>query len=96
MLLMRMMISQNKTFAIMCAGMGAVSVVMAIYNYKNEGMQYRKDIIKRENGEEWVYLFEFYRAESVIAKSILRLQKAKNSSLLSSMYGKVIFPVLCR
>ena len=44
---------------------------------------------KRENGEEWVYLFEFYKAESVIAQSILRLQKGKNIKKINNINSKI-------
>jgi exodeoxyribonuclease V alpha subunit len=44
---------------------------------------------KRENGEEWIYLFEFYKAESVIAQSILRLQKGKNIKKINNINSKI-------
>ena len=44
---------------------------------------------KRENGEEWIYLFEFYKAESVIAQSILRLQKGKNIKKTNNINSKI-------
>ena len=46
---MRMMMGTNKRFAIMCACMSLVSIVMAVINYRNEGIQYRKNLVKREN-----------------------------------------------
>lgn len=49
MVMMRMSMGGNKSFVIMCAGMGAVSIGMGIFNYKNEGLQYKKNIVKREN-----------------------------------------------
>lgn len=36
-------------FVLMCIGMGAVSIVMGVINYRNEGTQYKKNIVKREN-----------------------------------------------
>ena len=44
---------------------------------------------KRKNGEEWIYLFEFYKAESVIAQSILRLQKGKNVKKINNINSKI-------
>ncbi len=49
MIMMRMMIGSNKSFAIMCACMGIVSIIMAIVNYRNEGVLYKKNLVKREN-----------------------------------------------
>lgn len=49
MVMMRMSMGSNKQLAIMCACMGLVSVVMAIVNYRNEGVLYKKNIVKREN-----------------------------------------------
>ena len=36
-------------------------------------------IEKRENGEEWIYLNSFYRAEEEIKNKILKLQNSKNT-----------------
>lgn len=44
---------------------------------------------KRENEEEWVYLNQFYKAESDIAKSLLRLQKSKNLKKISNINAKI-------
>lgn len=49
MVMMRMSMGGNIMFAIMCAGMGVVSAVMAVVNYRSEGKQYKKNIVKREN-----------------------------------------------
>ncbi len=49
MIMMRMSMGSNKKFAIMCACMGLISVVMAVVNYRNEGILYRKNLVKREN-----------------------------------------------
>ena len=49
MVMMRMSMGSNKGFAIMCACMGIMSVVMAVVNYRNEGILYKKNLVKREN-----------------------------------------------
>lgn len=49
MVMMRMTMSGNIMFVIMCVAMGGVSAVMAVINYRNEGLQYKKNIVKREN-----------------------------------------------
>lgn len=49
MVMMRMTMGGNILFAVMCVGMSAVSIVMGVVNYKNEGSQYRKNLVKREN-----------------------------------------------
>lgn len=49
MVMMRMSMGGNIMFVLMCIGMGAVSIVMGVINYRNEGTQYKKNIVKREN-----------------------------------------------
>ena len=49
MTMMRMSMGSNKAYAIMCVGMSAVSIVMSVVNYKNEGILYKKNLVKREN-----------------------------------------------
>ena len=49
MTMMRMTIGGGKRFIIMSIGMGVVSVTMSIINYRNEGVLYKKNIVKREN-----------------------------------------------
>lgn len=49
MVMMRMSMGGNIMFVVMCIAMGGVSVVMGIINYRNEGVQYRKNVVKREN-----------------------------------------------
>lgn len=49
MVMLRMAMGGNKMFALMCVGMGSVSIIMSIINYKNEGVLYRKNMVKREN-----------------------------------------------
>lgn len=49
MVMMRMSMGSNKQFAVLCACMGLVSIVMAVVNYRNEGVLYRKNLVKREN-----------------------------------------------
>lgn len=49
MVMMRMSMGGNKLFVVMCVGMSAVSIVMGVINYRNEGIQYKKNIVKREN-----------------------------------------------
>lgn len=49
MVMMRMSMGGNIMFVVMCVAMGAVSLVMGVVNYRNEGLQYRKNIVKREN-----------------------------------------------
>ena len=49
MALLRASMGGNKRYLFLCVGMGSVSIIMAIINYRNEGLQYRKNIVKREN-----------------------------------------------
>lgn len=49
MALMRMSMGGNISFVFMSIGMGATGLVMSVFNYKHEGKQYRKNIVKREN-----------------------------------------------
>jgi S-DNA-T family DNA segregation ATPase FtsK/SpoIIIE len=42
-------LSSITKYAILCGGMGLVSILMAVYNYRNEGIEYRKKMAKREN-----------------------------------------------
>lgn len=49
MMMMRGAMGGNPMFLVMCVGMSAVSIVMGIIGYKNDGAQYKKDIVKREN-----------------------------------------------
>lgn len=49
MVMMRTTMGGNAMYVLMCIGMGAVSVVMGVVNYRNEGSQYQKNIVKREN-----------------------------------------------
>lgn len=44
---------------------------------------------KREEKQEWIYLYQFYRAEQVIAESIIRLQNSKNSKKIHSIDAKI-------
>ena len=43
----------------------------------------------RENNQEWIYLYQFYRAEQVIAESIINLQNAKNSKKIHNIGPKI-------
>lgn len=49
MAMMRMTMGGNVMFVVMSIGMCSVSAVIGIINYKNEGKQYKKNIVKREN-----------------------------------------------
>lgn len=49
MVMMRMSMGGNKMFVLICIAMGGMSVVMGVVNYRNEGIQHRKNIVKREN-----------------------------------------------
>ncbi len=49
MVMMRMSMGGNAMLAVMCVAMGLVSIVMGVVNYKNEGIQYKKNLVKREN-----------------------------------------------
>jgi len=44
---------------------------------------------KREEKQEWIYLYQFYRAEQVITESILRLQNSKNSKKINNIASKI-------
>ena len=46
-------------------------------------------IEKRENEQEWIYLNQFYRAEQVIAESIIRLQNSKNAKKIHNIEPKI-------
>lgn len=43
---------------------------------------------KREENKNWIYLYQFYRAEQVIAESIIRLQNSKNSKKINNIEAK--------
>lgn len=49
MVMMRMSMGGNKMFVVFCIAMGGMSVVMGVVNYRNEGIQYKKNLVKREN-----------------------------------------------
>lgn len=49
MVLMRMAMGGNILFIFMCIGMGGVSVVMSVVNYRSDSREYKKNIVKREN-----------------------------------------------
>ena len=42
-------------------------------------------IIEDRDGEEWVYLYTFYRAEEQISQRILKLDKSKNMKKVSNI-----------
>ena len=42
-------------------------------------------VIEDRDGEEWVYLYSFYRAEEQIADRIIRLEQAKNIKRISNI-----------
>lgn len=44
---------------------------------------------KRNNDQEWIYLYQFYRAEQVIAENIIKLQKAKNIKKVHNIESKI-------
>lgn len=49
MMLMRSAMGGNPLFMVMCAAMSIMSIVMGVINYKNDGAQYQKNLVKREN-----------------------------------------------
>lgn len=49
MVLMRMAMGGNILFICMCVGMGGISIVMSVLNYRSEGKDYRRNSVKREN-----------------------------------------------
>lgn len=49
MVMMRMAMGGNRLFVFLCIGMGGISVVMAVVNYRHDGREYRKNSVKREN-----------------------------------------------
>ena len=44
---------------------------------------------KREDDEEWVYLYQFYRAEESIVQNITRLQNSKNVKKIKNIAAKI-------
>lgn len=46
-------------------------------------------IEKRENDQEWIYLYQFYKAEQIIAENIIKLQKAKNIKKVHNIESKI-------
>lgn len=42
-------------------------------------------VIENRNGEEWVYLYTFYKAENQIAEKIIKLDKSKNIKKVSNI-----------
>ncbi len=73
MVMMRSSMGGNIMYIIMCIAMSGVSIVMGVINYKNEGVQYRKDIVKRENdynryiAEQEEKIQELQTKESIIS-----------------------------
>ena len=67
-------------------GVSEEDVEDSIINLKVEN-----DIIveKREESLEWIYLYQFYRAEQVIVESIARLQNSKNSKKIHNIQAKI-------
>ena len=49
MVMMRASMGGNPMFAVMCVAMSGISIVTGIMNYHNEGVLYKKTIVKREN-----------------------------------------------
>lgn len=43
----------------------------------------------RENKQEWIYLYQFYRAEQIIVENIVRLQNSKNTKKISDIEAKI-------
>lgn len=44
---------------------------------------------KREDSQEWLYLYQFYRAEQIIAENLERLQKSSNSKKIHNISEKI-------
>lgn len=44
---------------------------------------------KRDENQEWIYLYQFYRAEQVIAENIIRLKNSKNLKKIHSIEAKI-------
>lgn len=49
MVMMRASMGGNKLLILMCAVMSGMSVVMGVLNYRNDGIQYKKSLVRREN-----------------------------------------------
>lgn len=73
MVMMRMTMGGNKMFVLLCVVMGGMSVVMGVVNYRNEGIQYKKNLVKRENdynryiAEQEKKIQEIQTKESIIS-----------------------------
>ncbi len=46
-------------------------------------------IEKREEKQEWIYLYQFYKAEQTISESISRLQNSKNTKKINNIDAKI-------
>ena len=44
---------------------------------------------KRDNEQEWVYIYQFFRAEQIIAENLVRLQNSKNSKKVNGIEAKI-------
>lgn len=67
MVLMRMTMGRNLLYVLLCIGMSGVSIVMAVINYRSDGLDYKKKSVKREND------YNRYIAEQEV--KILRLRE---------------------
>ena len=80
MAMMRMTMGGNIMFVFMSIGMCSVSAVIGIINYKNEGKQYRKNIVKREND------YNRYIAER---EEVIRELQEKENIISSQKYPSI-------
>ena len=67
-------------------GVSEEDIEDAIINLKVEN-----EIIleKREDDKEWIYLYQFYRGEQIIAENIVRLQNSKNAKKILNITAKI-------
>ena len=54
-------------------------------NIKNLAVDNEIVVEKRENNEEWIYLYNFYKAEEEVARNLIKLDKAQNSKKIKNI-----------
>lgn len=80
MAMMRMTMGGNVMFVVMSIGMCSVSAVIGVINYKNEGKQYKKNLVKREND------YNRYIAER---EEVIRELQEKESIISAQKYPSI-------
>lgn len=80
MAMMRMTMGGNVMFVVMSIGMCSVSAVIGVINYKNEGKQYKKNLVKREND------YNRYIAER---EDVIRELQEKESIISAQKYPSI-------